>query len=440
MTTTVIKSIGTAGGRDYTTLQAWEDAAPADLVTADQIWRGEVYNDSTFTAALVVSGSTSDSTRYKELTAAAGHSFIDTPTNPLRFGTSYGAHISYAVGYNTAVKLTEKNSRMSRMQVRSTNTNERSLDTYGFQGTVYVDKCLFEGASGPNGFSNSVVLNQYGVITNSVIIKTHTSSSASALTLDHGTAVNNTIINSSGSGLGTGLSQWYSGTGCTARNNAIFGFATVADNIGGTHQTNATDLTSPGAGWTGLIAFTTATFANVSTNTWDWKTVSGSALLNAGTTDTTNAATDIFGTARPAGASYDIGAYEYASVSLPTLGYAVGDTSTGAWTPSAGGTLYGVIDETTPSDADYISVASLSTCEVLLNETAFPGGAIQTLSYRASSSSGSGLTVTLKQGATTIASWSHGLTATDTLYVQTLTSGQIAAITAGALSVSLTST
>jgi uncharacterized protein YaiE (UPF0345 family) len=47
--------------------------------------------------------------------------------------------------------------------------------------------------------------------------------------------------------------------------------------------------------------------------------------------------------------------------------------------------------------------------------------------------------VTLFQGATTIASWSHALTGTITLYTQTLTAPEIATIVAGAISVRLTS-
>lgn len=123
-----------------------------------------------------------------------------------------------------------------------------------------------------------------------------------------------------------------------------------------------------------------------------------------------------------------------------TIGYPASDTSAGAWVPSTGATLAGVLDEDPYSDADYISTTSLSTCELLLSTTTHPGSASQTLAYRASSSTGNGLTVTLKQGLTTIATWSHALTGTDTLYTQTLTAPEIATITAGALSVTLTST
>jgi hypothetical protein len=140
--------------------------------------------------------------------------------------------------------------------------------------------------------------------------------------------------------------------------------------------------------------------------------------------------------------AYSYGAVVYggsgAVVTLPTLGQPATDTSVGAWTSTAA-TLSEVLDEATYSDADYISVTSASTCEMVLNETAFPVGAVQTLSYRASSANSSDLTVTLKQGGTTIMTRTHSLTPTITLYTQTLTGGESATIIAGAISVTLTS-
>ena len=127
-------------------------------------------------------------------------------------------------------------------------------------------------------------------------------------------------------------------------------------------------------------------------------------------------------------------------VSLPTLGRPASDTSTGQWSPSSGTTLSPMLNEVVVSDTDFIVVAALSSCEVLLTETSYPGTAEQTISYRASSATGNGLTVTLTQNGTPIASWSHALNSTVTLYTQTLTSAQIALIGAGPLSVILTST
>ena len=126
------------------------------------------------------------------------------------------------------------------------------------------------------------------------------------------------------------------------------------------------------------------------------------------------------------------------SVTLPTLVQPVSTTSAGAWTPTGAATLHEAIDEATYSDADYISVAAASTCELVLAESAFPTGNVS-LAYRALSSTASTLTVTLKQGATTIMTRTHALTGTATLYTQPLTAGEVAAIVAGPITCTLTS-
>ena len=126
------------------------------------------------------------------------------------------------------------------------------------------------------------------------------------------------------------------------------------------------------------------------------------------------------------------------SVTLPTLVQPASTTSAGAWTPTGAATLHEAIDEATYSDADYISVAAASTCELVLAESAFPTGNVS-LAYRALSSTASTLTVTLKQGATTIMTRTHALTGTATLYTQALTAGEVAAIVAGPITCTLTS-
>ena len=131
-----------------------------------------------------------------------------------------------------------------------------------------------------------------------------------------------------------------------------------------------------------------------------------------------------------------------ASVSspLPTVGRPTSDTSNTGWTASTGSDLYAMVDEVTPDAVDYISAASVgAVCNMALNATAYPGTSVQQLKYRASSSTGNSVIVRLKEGATTIRSATQPLTATDTEYTITLTSGEIAAITSGALSVELES-
>ncbi len=61
-------SIGTSA-RDYSTIQAWEDARDAGT----DIEKGECYNDSTFTAGVTIDGTTGDADSYMWLTVASGN-------------------------------------------------------------------------------------------------------------------------------------------------------------------------------------------------------------------------------------------------------------------------------------------------------------------------------------------------------------------------------
>ena len=130
----------------------------------------------------------------------------------------------------------------------------------------------------------------------------------------------------------------------------------------------------------------------------------------------------------------------YTPITYPTIGRPASDTSNSGWTASTGTDLFAMVDEVTPDALDYIvTTATGSVCELALDTTAYPGTASQILKYRASSSTGNSLIVRLKNGATTIRTETQALTASDTEYTITLTSGEIAAITSGSLSVELES-
>jgi hypothetical protein len=118
------------------------------------------------------------------------------------------------------------------------------------------------------------------------------------------------------------------------------------------------------------------------------------------------------------------------------------DTVTGAWVPSTGSSLYAMINETVEDDTTFIKATTATTCDVALNPVANPGTTSgQVVRYSAWSPFGNGLTVSLKQGATVIASWTTAvLPVAPTLFEQNLTAAQIAAISDyGALHLSFAS-
>ena len=310
MTTTVVKTIGTAS-RDYSTLQAWEDACPADLVAVDQIWQGQCYNDAEFTAGLTVAGTTTDATRYKELTTAAGQSFSDNAsvqTNALRYNQANGVAISVAGGYSTGITVTDINFRMSKVQVKV------SSDAYAYNNntasTAHVlDKCILQQA-GSNG---ACVRLRGGTLSNSLLSKNSAGTSKAAITGAYGgaTLTNCTIVRPTTYAVGGTAVAAGSSFSFSLKNVAVFGF--TADTSGTISATTCyTDDATPTTGFT-TVAYNTSTgsgFQNTAVTTADFRIKTGSALLDVGTTDTTYAATDIAGTARPQGSAYDVGCWE----------------------------------------------------------------------------------------------------------------------------------
>jgi hypothetical protein len=106
----------------------------------------------------------------------------------------------------------------------------------------------------------------------------------------------------------------------------------------------------------------------------------------------------------------------------------ISDISAGAWTPSTGTTLYGVLDESTYDDADYITTTSASSAEVKFSAANDPVvHTNHTIYYRAK---GTGtLEARLYQGATLISTHNPTLTASFQTFTWNITSGEAANIT-----------
>ncbi len=108
------------------------------------------------------------------------------------------------------------------------------------------------------------------------------------------------------------------------------------------------------------------------------------------------------------------------------------DVSAGTWLSSLGGALNAAIDETASDDADYISTETLGDqCTVGLQTAGDPATSTGHIArYRLRGDGTSGIQVSLMQGATVIATWTHDPAPVSwTTYSQTLSGAEADSIT-----------
>ncbi len=317
MPTTVVKSVGTTG-RDYSTIQAAEDAKPANLVSADQVWKMECYNDSEFTAGVVISGSTVDATRYTWLTAANGQSFADHAnrlTNPLKYDRNNGVGIRMTGNYDVILRMEEDYCVVSRMQFKNQGTYTNSNTSVGIANA----NCRFDGNLFEYTGNIAIIGAQHDSIriSNNVLVANGSNLTANALLFagNNGAAVNNTIVRPSdraAAGVGIALSAGYSGT--LVQNNAVFNFTTAFGGTGTAHASSGYNLTDAATafGSNNQVSKTFANqFQNATSSAQDWRIKSGAdAINNATRAQTYTNDLDIVGTARSV-TTPTIGAWEF---------------------------------------------------------------------------------------------------------------------------------
>jgi hypothetical protein len=305
MPTTITKTIGTGG--DYTSPQAWEDALPANLVTADEVHVGQLKNQ-TFSGSgtqLVIDGHTTDATRYIELTCEAGASFkdqADVRTVRLEHDTTNGAAIAATGGYAEAIALGTNYTRLTGLQLQCVSGSSSALHVFGGQNCL-VSKCILKATAGSAlRFSTSSVDNK---IVNSLF--------QGAVWVQSGTG--HAIYGCTAVGSGTFLTIGsYSSVAFT--NCAIFGFA-VYKSGGGTATATYTATDLPALSGTGnVVNLSFADQFQTTTNDFRAKSTSG---IRAGSYDGTNTPDDITGGNRNT-ATPTMGAWEVTWDEIKTIG------------------------------------------------------------------------------------------------------------------------
>jgi hypothetical protein len=117
------------GTRNYTSIQAWDDAAPATLT---ELWEGLLYKEGGGTDgewvlssdspnyAIVIGGSTATSSFYKRLACASGQSFRNNAnknTNALRYNPSNGVAVRWSGGsYGSGIQINEAYAEVDGVQ------------------------------------------------------------------------------------------------------------------------------------------------------------------------------------------------------------------------------------------------------------------------------------------------------------------------------------
>ena len=309
MPTTVTSSIGTTG-RDYSTLQAWEDACPANLVTADQVWRGECYNDSEFSAAVLISGITSDSTRYLDLTAATGQSFQDhanVRTNALRYNQSNGVGLAVSSLYGTLINTQVSYTRISRLQVKNTAANGRTVMDLSFGSVGQTWRDLILESARPNATDYPAGGGIGLTVINCVSINLDSSGTGCGFVSYNlggdGVFLGCTIVRPSDLTIGgTGILRSYGAP--VLQSCAVFGFTDpvqASGSWGASSKNNATDAASglPGSSNQHSVTYSQSTpFTDADKDSLDLRAIAATSLITNGFYDGASAPNDISATPR----------------------------------------------------------------------------------------------------------------------------------------------
>lgn len=356
MATVISKTIGPGqaalGG--YDTLQDWENACPPDLVAVNQIWQGQliagehVYD----TVPLSIGSSTiTNAECYVELTTAPGASFLDhagLANNPLRYDATKGAGIKFT-GINAAAIVSNAYyTRINKIQVLCTATTSQAFPTITCTGSatnnIDVNQCILESGSRHLEWGTIMLKGTGSRIRNSVIVQRSTTTTAVIAGLQNGAGMYNCTLVSLNATLTNGLRT--TGAAGEMKNVYIGGAANPHDAGSTMTKTNCySNVTATGFS---VAPLSTATFNNLADGTHDFRLPAGSALIDGGIADATNAPFDVYGTSRPQNGTYDVGAWETVTtdVTAPTLtsptGSSTGTTSGSGTvvTNESSGTLY----------------------------------------------------------------------------------------------------
>ena len=310
MPTDITKTIGSGG--DYSTPQAWEDALPVNLVTVDERWIGEGFNEEFVDASgngISFAGSTTDATRYPYLKTNGSSSFKDNAnvrTNALDYNAANGTALRCTDSYINGISIATNFVRVEGWQVNATGTSSMACAIANDSATI--NKCILKATGRAVNITGTATS---GKILNCLLLGvTFAAKGFNNWDFRNCTAIKSGAVG--GTAFEVGYGTWQ------VINTAAFGWSDF-DNVGtgGSFtgsQYNATDL----AAAPGTNNQVSLTYANQFENSAsDWRAKS-TGSLQAGTPDATNCPDDISDLTRNATTPW-IGAWEVAAAGGGTI-------------------------------------------------------------------------------------------------------------------------
>lgn len=327
----ITQTIGTSS-RDYSTLQSWEDALPANFVTDGNSYVGACYNDSEFTGAVSISAHTTDATHTLTLTAAAGQSFqdhADVRTHALRYNQANGVGLIKTTDYTTGIRVdgVVDYLTVSRLQIKMTNATAAPCMAIGPLGDclhVSAKDLICESAMGGLCVASSAAVTAVNVLF------ICTGSGGNGFDCWGAAHINCAAIRLTDNGAaGIGFRAREYASNIKLVNCASFGFSSATGTYGSPPGTfsaassnNATEQSSgfPGSNNQYNVTYSSSTpFTDAAGADYDMRAVAATALAGNGAKDATNAPNDISGTVRATACT--IGVWELSAAASAFLGH-----------------------------------------------------------------------------------------------------------------------
>lgn len=326
---TVITGLGTGtGGTGTYTVNNSQTVVSETLTFSGNAYVAQLFfngsGDGTFTltSTFALSGHTTSSTDNITITVGAGQGFRNNAgaaTNALDYNASNGVAINCTANYSNTLTISDNNVILDGLQIAHTGGGN-SGSCVDSTGVLQINGCILKDSGGGAG---SITILQTGAnqvtARNSLFIQAISGAAANTSVTQFSAYFCDFVTPSNLTKSTKGFNSSYHVV--IMENCAIFG-ATTAISVSGsgsslTSTTCMTDQSSPPTGWT-QVTYTSQFVGTTTAGGLDYRSKTGANLIGGGTADSTNGATDIIGTARPQGSSWDVGCWEFAGAG-PTV-------------------------------------------------------------------------------------------------------------------------